>query len=222
MPKYNKTIKITLLVIGALALFYLATIPWRNYIYRGQIDQGKNLLAELKYTDAMVKFEKAAVLKPFDPEPESLQKMTRDAAGNILIMKDFLSEQNQTDLLSLINSADSKTCNLETDRTLIEKNLPEIAKINLEFCAESGPKNYDSWLFLGLANQRLSESGEIFKEQKPGLRQAAADAYAKAYAIDPINKSAIEYLIKINKTLNNQSEVDRWQKLLDELNKISS
>ena len=217
----KKTIKILLLVVGGLIFLYLATIPWRGYIYRNEMKKGDDALAGRQYTLALVHYQKAEIIQPGDKSAENRAALAQSAAGDILIMQDFLKEQSQNDLLALINSADSKTCNLETDRTLIEKGLSQVAKINLEFCANFGPKNYDSWLFLGIANQKLSEDNYIFKELKPGYRQNAADAYAKAYAVDPINKTAIEYAIAINKAIGNQSEVDRWQKLLDSLNKIS-
>lgn len=219
--RYKKPVKISLYIIAALVFLYLITIPWRGYVYRSEMKKGDDALVSRQYTLALVHYQKAELLKPTDKSAIDRQNLAQNSAKNILLLKDFFKEQNQNDLLALINSADSKTCNLETDRALIEKNLSQIAKINLEFCANDGSKNYDSWFFLGIANQKLSEDNYIFKELKPGLRQAAADAYAKAYAIDPINKTAIEYSITINKIIGNQSEVDRWQKLLDNLNKIS-
>ena len=240
--KHKKTIKILLLVIGALILLYLITIPWRSYTYRNEMKKGDDALASRQYTLALVHYQKAKILQPGDKSAENRAALAQSAAGDILIMRDFLKDRNQpvsaeapvsagpipdgraevgTDLLALINSADSKTCNLETDRALIEKGLSQVAKINLEFCTNDGPKNYDSWLFLGIANQKLAEDNYIFKELKPDYRQQAADAYERAYAVDPINKTAIQYAIAINKAIGNQSEVDRWQKLLDSLNKIS-
>lgn len=219
--RQNKTIKIILLILTALVFLYLSTIPWRNYVSGQEMKKGDEALASQKYTLALVHYQKAKLLRPTDKSIADKQNLAQNSAKDILALKDFLAEKNQRDFLNLINSADSKTCNLETDRTMIEKNLSQIAKINLEFCANDGPKNYDSWLFLGLANQKLSEDNYIFKELKPGLRQAAADAYERAYAIDPINTTSIEYSISINKIIGNQAEVDRWQKLLDNLVKIS-
>ncbi len=219
--KNNKILKLILLCLGAVVFLYLVTIPWRSYVYRQNIREGDDLLLGRKYTEALVHFQKAGFLEPSDKTSGERAELVQNSAKDIFALRDFLRDKNQVELLKLIDDANSKTCNLETDRTLIEKDLSQVAKINLEFCANNGPKNYDSWLFLGIANQKISENNYIFKELKPGHRQAAADAYAKAYAIDPINKTAIEYSISVNKIIGNQAEVDRWQKLLDNLNKIS-
>ncbi len=216
----NKTIKILLLVISGIILLYFITMPWRNYIFQKNLADGKTLLSEQKYTEAYVKFEKAAILKPLDKEPQSSQNLAKDAAKDILAMRDFLRQQNQAELSQLIDSADSKVCNLETDRILIEKDLTQVALINLKFCTSDGPKNYDSWLFLGVANQKLSEDNYIFKELKPGYRQAALAAFEQAYNADPISKTPLQYLISLYKIENNQEKVDYWQKLLDNLDRI--
>lgn len=222
MQKFGiKNYKNFLITLSVIILILAVTIPWKNYIYRKNIADGKNLLAERNYTLALVKFEKASMLEISSSEAKNLQKLAKDSAGNILAMKNFLADEKKDDLLQLIDRADSKVCDLQFDRTLIDNDMPEVAKINLEFCANEGPKDYQSWIFLGLANLKLADNSRIFSELKPGFRQSAADAFAKAYAVDPVNKSAIEYSISTNKLIGNQSEVDRWQKLLDNLNKIS-
>ena len=219
--KYKKILKISFWIIGGLVLVFIATIPWRNYVYRKNIADGKGLLAERKYTQAYVKFQKAEAIEIKSADAETLEKLAKDSAGNLLAMRNFLADEKKTDLLALVDRANSKTCDLELDKTLIDKGLPEVAKINLEFCTTEGPKDYSSWLFLGLANLRLSESENIFKELKPGFRTQAADAFSKAYFVDPVNKTAIQYAIEVNKIIGNQGEVDRWQKLLDNLIRIS-
>ena len=195
-------------------------MPWRNYIFQKNLADGKTLLSEQKYTEAYVKFEKAAILNPLNKKPNDLQALAKNSAADILSMWDFLHQENQNDLLALIDSADSKVCNLETDRILIEKDLAQVALINLKFCTSDGPKNYDSWLFLGVANQKLSEDNYIFKELKPGYRDAAITAFEQAYNADPISKTSLEYLISLHKIENNQEKVDYWQKLLDNLDRI--
>lgn len=222
MPESSKKwLKIVFLIIVGAILIFVVTIPWRNYIFSKNIADGKNLLAERKYTQAYVKFQKAEVIEIKSADAETLEKLAKDSAGNLLDMRNFLADEKKTDLLALVDRANSKTCDLELDKTLIDKGLPEVAKINLEFCTTDGPKDYSSWLFLGLANLRLSESENIFKELKPGFRQQAADDFSKAYFIDPVNKTAILYAIEVNKIIGNQGEVDRWQKLLNDLSKIS-
>ena len=220
ISRQNKTSKIIFLTIIGLVVFYLFAVPWRNFVFEKNLSDGKSLLRERKYTEAYVKFEKAAILNPFSKEPDDLLALAKNAAADILSMRDFLRQEQQNDLLSLIDGADSKACNLEADRTLIEKNLAQIALVNLKFCTTDGPKNYDSWLFLGIANQKLSEDSYIFKELKPGYRQAALAAYEAAYKVDPINKSAPTYLVALYKVEGNQQEVDHWQNLLDNLGKI--
>jgi len=220
MKEKIKIIKITLWVIAGVITIFIITIPWRSYVYRKNIADGKSLLAERKYTQAYVKFQKAETIEIKSADAETLEKLAKDSAGNLLAMRNFLADEKKTDLLALIDRANSKTCDLELDKTLIDKGLPEVAKINLEFCTTNGPKDYNSWMFLGLANLRLSESENIFKELKPGLRSQAADDFSKAYFVDPVNKTAIQYAIEVNKIIGNQGEVDRWQKLLDNLNRI--
>ncbi|MCX6810251.1 MAG: hypothetical protein NTY30_00730 [Candidatus Berkelbacteria bacterium] len=217
----KNTIKIISWITIGIIFIFLVTIPWRKYVFNKNISQGDDFLTQQKYTDAYVKYQKAGLLKIDSGKALERQKLAKDSAKNALTLKPLLAENHNDDLLKLITDADSKICRLDTDRTLIEKNLAEIATINLEFCANNGPKDYQSWIFLGLANLKLADSSHMFAEFKPGFRQNAADAFAKAYLVDPINKSAIEYSISVNKILSNQSEVDRWQTILDNLNKIS-
>jgi len=218
--KQKTIIKNILFATAGLALFFLAIFPLRNYFINKNLHEGDELMAERKYTEAYVHFQKAQLLSFFNDRAKERAESTKEAAKDILKMQDFLQEKNNVDLLTLINKADSKTCDLEADKILIEDDLSQVAIINLKFCANDGPKDYSSWLFLGAASLQFSENNYIFKEQKPGLRKDAISAFEKAYAIDPIDKSAIKYLISTNKIENNQPEVDRWQKLLDNLNKI--
>jgi len=178
------------------------------------------LLVERKYTEAFVHFQKAEMLEPGDWKSKQRLELSKKAAKDILELRLLLKEKNQDELMQIISDADSKVCNLETDRVLIDKGLAQVALVNLKFCTSDGPKNYDSWLFLGITNQKLSEDNYIFKELKPDYRAEAKRAFEEAYKVDPIAKTAPEYLIELYKTDNNSEKVDYWQHLLDNLNKI--
>lgn len=217
----KKFIKIILSIIIAIILIFVVTIPWRKYVFNKNISQGNDFLAEQKYTDAYVKYQKAGLLQIDSEKAESRQKLAKNGAGDILVLRQFLTDNNYSDLLKLVDDANSKICKIDVDRALIEKKMSEVAIVNLKFCANDGPRDYQSWIFLGLANLKLADSNHMFADMKPNFRQQAANAFAKAYQVDPINKSAIEYSISTNKLIGNQSEVDRWQKLLDNLNRIS-
>jgi len=217
---YRKTIKVTFLIIAGAVLLCLITIPWRVYVYRKNLEQGENLLVERKYTEAFVHFQKAEMLELGDLKSKQRAELSKKAAEDILELRTLLKDKNQADLLQIISAADSRVCNLETDRILIEKGLSQIALVNLKFCASEGPKNYDSWLFLGIANQKLSEDNYIFKELKPDYRRAAIAAFEEAYKTDPISRTPPEYLIALYKIENNQEKIDFWQKLLDNLDSI--
>jgi len=216
----NKLLKILLLIIGSLIFLYLVTIPWRAYVCRKNLEQGENLLVERKYTEAFVHFQKAEMLEPGDWKSKQRLELSKKAAKDILELRLLLKEKNQDELTQIISDADSKVCNLEADRVLIDKGLTQVALVNLKFCTSDGPKNYDSWLFLGITNQKLSGDNYIFKELKPDYRAEAKRAFEEAYKVDPIAKTAPEYLIELYKTDNNSEKVDYWQHLLDNLNKI--
>jgi hypothetical protein len=213
-------LKISLYIFGALILLFLITIPWRNYIAKKNIADGDRLLTERKYTEAYVHFQKAKILSLSDKNAEDRAQLTVSASKDITKLKDFFKEQNQSDLLKVIDDASSKVCNLDTDRLMIERGLSQIAVINLNFCTTEGPKDYSSWLLLGVANLQVSEDSSIFKDDKPTYRKNAILAFEGAYKADPVNKTAIEYIISVHKSENNQKEVDRWQKLLDNLVEI--
>jgi len=216
----NKLLKILLLIIGSLIFLYLVTIPWRAYVCRKNLEQGENLLVERKYTEAFVHFQKAEMLEPGDWKSKQRLELSKKAAKDILELRLLLKEKNQDELTQIISDADSKVCNLETDRVLIDKGLAQVALVNLKFCTSDGPKNYDSWLFLGITNQKLSEDNYIFKELKPDYRKAALSAFEQAYDADPLDKTAIQNLIAVSKALGDSTKVDHWQKLLDNLNEI--
>jgi len=216
----RNTTKIILAVLAGLVFFYLITIPWRNYTYRSQMKKGADALAGRQYTLAYVYFQKAGVLKFGDKESAERQELAKKSAADILLLRDFLVDNNQADLLRLIDGANSKVCNLENDRTLVNNDLSQVAAVNLKFCAEEGPKDYDDWIFYGISQLKISENNYIFKELKPDYRAEAERAFEEAYKVDPIAKTAPEYLIELYKIDNNSEKVDYWQHLLDNLNKI--
>ena len=213
-------IKVAIYITLALGVLFLISIPWRSYIAKKNLSEGEKLLTERKYTEALVHFQKAEILYLSNSKTSSLSDLTLKSSRDISAMKEFLREKNEGDLLKLIDDAEAKNCKLDADKILIERDLAQVAIINLKFCTTEGPKDYSSWLLLGTANIRASENGFIFKEQKPEYRKDALFAFESAYKVDPINKSAIEYLIATQKIENNQKEVDRWQKLLDNLIEI--
>ncbi|MEI6144630.1 MAG: hypothetical protein WCP91_03480, partial [Candidatus Berkelbacteria bacterium] len=185
------------------------------------IKQGDDLLTSQKYTDAYVKYQKASLLQVDNEKAESRQKLAKDSAKDISVLKQFAGDNNYVDLSKLISDASSKICKPDIDRTLIENNLSGIAVINLKFCLNDGPKDYQNGIFLGLAYLHLANDSHMFSEFKPDFRLKAVDAFAKAYTIDPINKTALEDLVSTEKIIGDTNKVDYWQNLLDNLNKIS-
>jgi len=143
-------------------------------------------------------------------------QLSKDAVLDITLIKELLGEKNP-DLLKVIELAEQKSCDLENDKLMIEKELSQIAATNLEFCANEGPQDYQSWLYLGIAYLDFSENNHIFKEQRGELRDKSISAFEKAYYADPTQKPALEYLIKVNKVNGNDEKVDYWQRLLDNL-----
>lgn len=207
----NKKLLISAIVV---VIFILISFPWRNYVYEKNVRDGKALLLNGKYTSAFVKFEKAKMIKPVSDEASNLKNISKESAEDARNLRKI--GDGSDEVIKLIDRADAKICDLEFDRKLITEGKSDIAKINLLFCSENAA-TYDGLISLGVANIRLSESPDIFKELKSVLRKQAAAAFAKAYEIDPINKTAIEYGVEINKVIGDQKEVDRWQKLLDNL-----
>lgn len=220
MENQSRTKRKLLITAAIVVIFIFASIPWKNYVYKKNISDGKNQLLQGKYTAAYVKFEKAKMLVPNSSEVSSLSDLSKASASDARKLKELKDVDNSVDVFALIDRADSKICDLELDKKLVTEDKSEIAKINLSFCSQNSP-SYDALITLGVANIRLSEDGDIFKELKPGLRKEAAAAFEAAYKIDPINKTAIEYAIEINKVIGDQKEVDRWQGILDKLEKIS-
>jgi len=218
MPKIIKPIVIAFSVI---VLIFVATIPWRRYVFNKNISAGDILLSEENFTDAYVKYQKAGLLQIDSKKATERQKLAKDSAKDFSILKGFLAYNKFDDVKKNVDSADSKVCNLQTDRALIDKNLAALAIINLKFCANAGPKDYQSWVFLGLANLKLANNDQMFFELKPSFRQLAAEDFEKAYYFNPINKEALNYLISTEKAIGDRDKVDYWQKILDNLNKIS-
>ncbi|MFA5158250.1 MAG: hypothetical protein WC451_03660 [Patescibacteria group bacterium] len=208
-----------LITAAVVVIFIFVSIPWKNYVYKKNISDGRNLLLQGGYTSAFVKFEKAKMLGPNSSEASSLSDLSKASASDARKIKELTGVENSNDVFALIDRADLKICDLEFDKKLIGESKSDIAKINLTFCSQNSP-GYDALITLGVANIRLSEDGDIFKELKPGLRKEAAAAFAAAYEIDPINKTAIEYAIEINKVIGDQKEVDHWQSILDKLENI--
>jgi len=213
-------IRVTLLIFASLIIIYVATLPYRNYVTNNLISKGEKLLAERNYTLAYVNFEKAGLLSPWNKIAKERMQLSKDAALDITLIKELIGEENP-DLLKVIELAEQKSCDLENDKLMIEKDLSQIATINLKFCANEGPKDYQSWLYLGIAYLRFSENNQIFKEQRSGLRDKSIIAFEKAYYADPTQKPALEYLVKVNKVNDNSEKVDYWQRLLDNLNSFS-
>lgn len=216
----SQIIRIILLILASLIIIYVATLPYRNYVTNNLINKGEKLLAERNYTLAYVNFEKASLLSPRNKIAKERMQLSRDAVLDITLIKELLGEKNP-DLLKVIELAEQKSCDLENDKLMIEKELSQIATTNLEFCANEGLKNYESWLYLGIAYLKFSENNQIFKEQRSGLRDKSIVAFEKAYYADPTQKPALEYLVKVNKINGNDEKVDYWQRLLDNLNSFS-
>ena len=223
MSKYNwkKLIKPAIWLVAGVILLFVITIPWRKYVFNRNIKQGDDLLTNQKYTDAYVKYQKAGLLQVDNQQAESRQKLAKDSAKDISVLKQFANDNNYADLSKLIGEANSNLCKLDADRALIENNLAGIAIVNLKFCLNDGPKDYQSGIFLGLAYLHLANDSHMFSEFKADFRLKAVDAFTKAYAIDPINKTALEDLVSTEKIIGNKQKVDYWQNLLDNLNKIS-
>jgi hypothetical protein len=217
----SQIIRITLLILASLIIVYVATLPYRNYVTNNLINKGEKLLAERNYTLAYVNFEKSSLLSPKNKITKERMQLSKDAALDITLIKELLGEENP-DLLKVLELAEQKSCDLENDKLMIEKELSQIAAINLEFCANEGLKNYESWLYLGIAYLKFSENNQIFKEQRGVLRDKSIVAFEKAYYADPTQKPALEYLVKVNKVSGNDEKVDYWQRLLDNLVNFSS
>jgi len=222
-PKFDSSqiIRIILLIFASIIIIYIATLPYRNYVTNNLIEKGEKLLTERDYTLAYVNFEKASLLSPKNKTAKERMQLSKDAALDITLIKELLNEENP-DLLKVVELSEQKSCDLENDKLMIERELSQIAVINLEFCANEGLKDYESWLYLGIAYLRFSENNQIFKEQRSGLRDKSIVAFEKAYYADPTQKPALEYLVKVNKVSNNGEKVDYWQRLLDNLNRFSS
>ncbi len=213
---FSPIIRAFLLVAAAIILIYVATIPWRNYVFSNLIKKGDELLSNLNYTEAYVNYEKAKLLAPARSEAKEKMDLAQKAVGDLRLIRDLLAEKNP-DLLQMIENAEQKSCDIEKDQKLIDNNYPQIAIINLEFCTADDRGDLQSWSQLGVAYLRYSESDKIFKEQKPELRQKARDAFEQAYYADPTQKLALENLVKINQIIGDDEKVDYWQKLLDNL-----
>jgi tetratricopeptide (TPR) repeat protein len=222
-PRFDPSqiIRIILLILASIIIIYIATIPWRNYVAKYLIEKGEEFLAERNYTLAYVNFEKANLLSPQNRTAEERMQLAKDAVLDIALLKDILREKN-ADLLKVLELSEQKSCDLENNKLMIEKELSQIAAINLKFCANEGPKDFESWLYLGIAYLRFSENNQVFKEQKPELREKSLSAFEKAYYADPTQKVALEYLVEVNKITDNSEKVDYWQRLLDNLNNFSS
>jgi len=220
---YNwlKLIKYLLYALILISLIFFVTIPWRKYVFNRIIRQGDDLLVDGQFTLSYVKYQKASLLQIDNQRAKNRQELAKKAASDILALKDFLTENNYNQLLSVIDQANSGVCDNSRNRQLIEEKKYHISVINLKFCANDGPKDYESWILLGIAYYRISDSDKIFSELKDGFREKSVEAFENAYLVDPINKTAIENLIVVEKTLSDTEKVDYWQKVLDNLNKIS-
>ena len=214
-------IRVVFLIIASIIIIYVLTTPYRNYLSKNLISKGEEMLVERKYVSAYVNFLKASILAQNKKDSEQKMALSKKASEDIGAIKNILQNKNP-DLYKLLEISEQKSCDLENDKLMIEKDLSQIAIINLKFCAEEGPKNYESWLYLGSAYWQLSESDQIFKEQKPNLRDRSISAFEQAYYTDPTKKSALEKLIELNKITGNQEKVDYWQRLLDNLGRFSS
>ncbi|TSC94425.1 MAG: hypothetical protein Athens101428_282 [Candidatus Berkelbacteria bacterium Athens1014_28] len=214
--KLKKSIWLALVMVAIFVLSFY----YKNLVYQNLIADGDQNLAQRKYTLAYVDYQKADILQFFGDEAKKRQELAKSASGDILKLKPFLEEKKiNNDLLSAINLSESKSCNLELDRKLISENYSQIAIINLNFCATEA-KDFDSYLFLGVANLEMSKNSDIFKEDKPTYRQKAASVFESAYKIDPLSKTTLNYLIEVNRLLEKSDQVDHWQKMLDNLDKI--
>lgn len=217
----SQIIRILFLILASLIIFYVTTLPYKNYVTKKLISKGEKLLAERNYTLAYVNFEKASLLSPKNKIVKERMRLSKDAVLDITLIKELLREKNP-DLLKVIEIAEQKSCDLKSDKLMIEKEFSQIATINLEFCANEGPKDYESWLYLGIAYLKFSENNQIFKEQRSKLRDKSILAFEKAYYTDPTQKPALEYLVRVNKINGNDEKVDYWQRLLDNLNKFQN
>lgn len=218
---FSPIIRVILLIAAAIILIYVATIPWRNYVFSKLIREGDKLLANLNYTEAYVNYEEASILAPTRSEAKEKMDLAKDAALDPRLIKDLLRENNP-ELLEVLEVAEQKSCDLEKDQKLIDSNYPQIAIINLEFCTADDQGTFQSWSKLGVAYLHYSESDKLFKENKPSLRNKARNAFERAYYADPTQTLALENLVKINQIIGDNEKVDYWQKLLDNLNNFSS
>jgi tetratricopeptide (TPR) repeat protein len=225
-PKKNsynwlKLVKYVLCTLILISLIFFVTIPWRKYVFNRIIKQGDDLLANGEFTLSYVEYQKASQLQIDNQKAKNRQELSKNAAIDLMALKDFLTENNYNQLLSEINQANSGVCDNSKNRQLIEDKKYHISVINLKFCANDGPKDYESWVLLGTAYYRISNSDKVFGELKKGFREKSVEAFENAYLVDPINKTAIENLIVAEKALGNNEKVDYWQKVLDNLIKIS-
>lgn len=218
--KERKTLKAVgkwLAVTIAIILFlFLSSWPLRNWQYKKYITQADQLLADRKYVSAYVVYEKAGILMPTRNEPEGRQSLAISASRNINDLRNFLTEKNRSDDIKLLEKLDGD-CDLAEDRQLVEADKSQFTITNLGKCLVSEPRNINVNITLGVANLKIAQSTEIFKQYRDEFYSASKSAFLLAYDKDPLNKDVVNYLLQISKSQKDQPEVEHWQKMLDNL-----
>lgn len=188
-----------LLIIAIIfVVLFLITSPLRGRAAKKYIDSGDEYLAQQKYLSAELEYNKALLLSPGNLEASEHKILADKTSKNILEFKSYQNFSIFDSINKEIDTAtgfpESQSAAIKLSKKLIEEKKFQLAIIPAKTALEMDKEYRDAWLYLGIANLKISEQVELRPEIKSGYVNAAKEAFNKTLELDFDNQTAKSYL----------------------------
>lgn len=188
------------LAVVLLVLIFVIFKPLRIFSKRFVI-KGDQYLLEQKYVSADLEYDKALMLDPDNKIIKQRKNLVRDGSSNIIYLIDFYKENNDEKALSFFESANAfpknETEALKLSKQLMKDGQYQMAIIPAKTATEMDPDYGDAWLYLSIANLKVSQMLELLPAVKNQYLDQAKEAFNKAKELNPEN----ENVMSLEKTL---------------------
>lgn len=190
-------------VLAVAVLSFMAFRPMRQTLADKYLESGERKLAEMKYLEAKVEFEKCQWLESgkADEAIGTINQMQNDIRAG----KKYFRQYQNIKILDAIAAAEkipeSESEGLKKAKALIESGQPQLAEIIATTLIEMDDNSIKGWAFLGIARYESARQIQMTSESQSKKLSSAKEALTKAIELDPEDKITAEYLAEVNKLL---------------------
>lgn len=177
------------IVVGAIILLYLVSIPIRGHAAESYVEKGDSELSQKNYMAAELQYEKALSLKGAYMLAKERIALVEKASRDPLVLKDFYLARNESDKLKTISTAtafpENDNSALLLAKELIDKGEYQLAILPAKTASEMSPDYPEAWQYLSVANLKTANLAQISPEARSYYIDQSDKALAKARELDP-------------------------------------